>query len=128
MHKWIAGAVIAVFPMAGLAANQPSIDKAEAIANLQPVEFSLNVKAQILASTPCFKAEGKYGGDEKSKPPTYILEVSLIPTTKPGTACIQVVTYVPLDYTEKPYKGDHDEVLIKHPDGSSLRVPIKKIH
>ena len=128
MRHLLAALFLCAIPLTTTTAGDPKIKDASATKNLQPPGSKLNVTAKVQAPTPCHKASGSYAGDQQSNPPGYLLKITLTDTTDQGTACPQVVSYVDLDFTEDPFTGLHDRVILQHPDNESLTVDIEEVH
>jgi hypothetical protein len=128
MRHFLAALCLCTIPLTTAAAGDPKIKDATATKNLQPPGSKLNVTAKVQAPTPCHTAKGSFAGDQHSNPPAYLLKITLNNPTNQGTACPQVVSYVDLDFTEDPYAGLHDRVILQHPDNETLTVNIKEVH
>lgn len=74
---------------------------------MPPGPFSLNLKGEITAPTPCYEAAAEYAGDDKSNPPIYRVRITLI--QKPGI-CIQKLTDIHFSYTQQNYVGNHQKM------------------
>ncbi len=90
-----------------------------------PGPKSLHVQGIVCAPTPGHQATLEVASPQGINPRELILDVRLTPL--PGL-WPQVVTPIPAVYEDPKYKGDHETVLVRLPDGAAFQLEIQEIH
>lgn len=85
---------------------------------------TLHVRGTVMAPSPCHDPSAIYAGEEKTNPPTYLLNLRF---RRREEACAEVETERDFSYKQTKYAGNHKFVKMIFSYSSSKKVEIKQV-